>query len=130
VEARKDLPKRNKRVVTPQGEGKVLDVYPLKQVVVVLLDSGQRVEFQHTDIQPWDELEALRRKAQQLCAIHGDGPCSCAKTSAAPDEQPADVVEPPEQPASKPASQPPSQFPQSRGKSSFHKSSRRFKKKR
>ncbi len=118
VEARKDLPKRNKRVVTPQGEGKVLDVYPLKQIVVVLLDSGQRQEFPHADIQPWDELEALRKKAQQPCSIHGDGPCNCAKASAAPAEQPAPAPEKPTQP------------PQSSSRPPYRKSSHRFKKKR
>jgi cell fate regulator YaaT (PSP1 superfamily) len=30
VEARSKLPKRNKRVRTPQGEGKVVDVIPLR----------------------------------------------------------------------------------------------------
>ncbi len=31
VAARKELPKRNKRVVTPDGEGKVVDVFPSSQ---------------------------------------------------------------------------------------------------
>jgi cell fate regulator YaaT (PSP1 superfamily) len=79
VEARKQLPKRNKRVVTPQGEGKVLDVYPLKQTVLVELDRGTQAEFPHADIQPWEELEALRNKAQSPCKKHGDGPCDCMK---------------------------------------------------
>ena len=65
--ARKELPKRNKHVVTPQGEGKVLDVNPLRMTVRVdLPDIGAR-EFARDDIQPWDELEALRRKAEQPC---------------------------------------------------------------
>jgi cell fate regulator YaaT (PSP1 superfamily) len=62
LEARKELPKRNKRVVTPQGEGKVIDTYPMKSVVVVELDSGTQVEFPSHELQPWDELEILRRK--------------------------------------------------------------------
>src|SRR5512146_3426079 len=37
VEARKNLPKRNKRVVTPKGEGKVIDVLPMSNKVMVLL---------------------------------------------------------------------------------------------
>jgi cell fate regulator YaaT (PSP1 superfamily) len=77
VEARKDLPKRGKRVVTPQGEGKVVDVYPLKQVVVVELDSGVRVDLPHTSLEPWDELEVLRRKAQGPCDKHENGECDC-----------------------------------------------------
>ncbi len=68
VEARKELPKRNKRVVTPLGEGKVVDLYPLKHSVVVqLFENGERHEFLKHELQPWDELEALRRKAQQPC---------------------------------------------------------------
>lgn len=77
VEARKTLPKRNKRVITPQGEGKVVEVFPLKGSVIVELESGARVEVFQQDLQPWEELEALRLKAQQPCAIHGDKGCTC-----------------------------------------------------
>jgi cell fate regulator YaaT (PSP1 superfamily) len=80
VEARKDLPKRGKRVVTPQGEGKVVDLYPLKQAVVVEFESGNRIEFPHTDVQPWEELEALKNKAQEPCDKHEDGNCDCGKS--------------------------------------------------
>ena len=79
VEARKQLPKRNKRVVTPQGEGNVLDVYPLKQSVLVELDRGFQQEFPHAELQPWDELEALRRKSQAPCDKHEGGECDCGK---------------------------------------------------
>ena len=65
--ARKELPKRNKRVVTPMGEGKVVDVSPLLMSVrVELVGIGVR-EFQSEEIEPWDELEAFRRKSQQPC---------------------------------------------------------------
>src|SRR5204863_1431757 len=37
VEARKQLPKRGKRVGTPHGEGKVLDQNPLRETVLVLV---------------------------------------------------------------------------------------------
>jgi cell fate regulator YaaT (PSP1 superfamily) len=83
VEARKTLPKRNKRVVTPSGEGRVLDVYPLKQTVLVELDNGIRVEVAHTDAQPWEELEALRKKAQEPCGFNEGGVCTCGKHTAA-----------------------------------------------
>lgn len=82
VEARKALPKRNKHVVTPQGEGRVLDVYPLKSTVLVELDNGTRSEFAHMDLQPWDELEALRRKSLEPCDHH-DGNCTCGIDRAA-----------------------------------------------
>jgi cell fate regulator YaaT (PSP1 superfamily) len=65
--ARKELPKRNKRVVTPLGEGKVHDVNPLQMTIRVdIPDMGWR-EFAREDVEPWDELEALRRKSQEPC---------------------------------------------------------------
>jgi len=80
VEARKTLPKRNKRVVTPLGEGKVVDVYPLKQAVIVDVVNSGRHEFLKHEIEPWDELEALRRKSESPCDRHENGECDCGKT--------------------------------------------------
>ena len=82
VAARKQLPKRGKRVITPEGEGRVVDVYTLKQAVVVELDKGVRQEFGHEDLEPWDELEALRRKSQAPCDRHEGGGCNCGKAEA------------------------------------------------
>jgi cell fate regulator YaaT (PSP1 superfamily) len=82
VEARKTMPKRNKRVITNAGEGKVVDTYPLRQSVVVYLDAGERREFPIDELQPWDELEALRRKSQQPCDRHQNGGCDCGKAAA------------------------------------------------
>jgi len=84
VAARKELPKRNKRVVTPKGEGKVVDIMPMSNTVMVLLDSepGERnypVAFDREELQPWDELEALRRKSQAPCDRHEGGGCTCGK---------------------------------------------------
>jgi cell fate regulator YaaT (PSP1 superfamily) len=85
VEARKQLPKRNKRVVTPKGEGKVIDVLPMSNKVMVLLESEEGKRFTETftreDIQPWDELEALRRKSEAPCDRHEGGGCTCGKSS-------------------------------------------------
>jgi cell fate regulator YaaT (PSP1 superfamily) len=84
VTARKALPKRNKRVVTPMGEGKVLDVAPMSGMVTVLIDSDEKNRSVHTfprdEIEPWDELEALRRKAEAPCDKHENGDCDCGKT--------------------------------------------------
>lgn len=85
VEARKQLPKRNKRVVTPKGEGKVIDVLPLADKVMVLIDApeGERspmMTFTREEIQPWDELEALRRKSEAPCDRHEGGGCTCGKS--------------------------------------------------
>jgi cell fate regulator YaaT (PSP1 superfamily) len=84
VEARKKLPKRNKRVVTPKGEGKVVDILPMsdKVVVAVEVEGEQRPQYQtflREEIQPWDELEALRRKSEAPCDRHEGGGCTCGK---------------------------------------------------
>ena len=83
VEARKTLPKRNKRVVTPKGEGKVIDILPMSDKIMVLIESGtdrpQMMTFTREEVEPWDELEALRRKAQAPCDRHEGGGCTCGK---------------------------------------------------
>ena len=103
VAARKELPKRGKRVVTPDGEGKVLDCFPLRNVILVELepkvveqrpersDRPERPErFERPErpvvreyprelLEPWDELEALRRKAEAPCDKHEGGACDCGK---------------------------------------------------
>ena len=82
VAARKQLPKRNKIVVTPRGEGKVLDVNPLKQTVFCLVQENDQVrvyEFMKDDLQPREELEALQKKAAAPCDRHESGGCNCGK---------------------------------------------------
>lgn len=83
VEARKTLPKRNKRVITPKGEGKVIDVLPMSDKVMVLIEvQGERPQhftFTREEIQPWDELEALKRKSAAPCDRHEGGGCTCGK---------------------------------------------------
>ena len=64
VEARKILPKRGKYVGTPLGNGKVLDVVPLKGAVLVELEQGGQHEFLRQDIQPLDEIEAIQKKTE------------------------------------------------------------------
>ncbi len=76
VEARKLLPKRNKRVRTPQGEGKVLDVHPLQDAVTVLVGEI-RYLVRREDLVPLDELETLEKKAKGGCARHESGGCDC-----------------------------------------------------
>lgn len=97
VEARKSLPKRGKRVMTPKGEGKVEDVYPLKQSVIVSLLDGTRVEYAHAEVQPYEEYEALKNKAQQPCAKHEGGECDCGKDQGVPPDEQA-APQPPEEP--------------------------------
>ncbi|HEY3311168.1 MAG TPA: regulatory iron-sulfur-containing complex subunit RicT [Anaerolineales bacterium] len=102
VAARKELPKRGKRVVTPDGEGKVLDTYPLRNVILVELEPKIQEKPERSDrpdrperferperpvvreyprdlLEPWDELEALRRKSEAPCDRHENGGCDCGK---------------------------------------------------
>jgi len=83
VEARKTLPKRNKRVVTSKGEGKIIDILPMSDKVTVLIEvAGERPQmhtFTREEIEPWDELEALRRKSEAPCDRHEGGGCTCGK---------------------------------------------------
>jgi cell fate regulator YaaT (PSP1 superfamily) len=78
VTARKTLPKRGKRVGTPRGEGKVIDVNPLKQTVYVELAEA-RSEFSKDELVPLDELEALQKKSEAPCDRHEGGGCTCGK---------------------------------------------------
>jgi cell fate regulator YaaT (PSP1 superfamily) len=88
VEARKQLPKRNKKVITPKGEGKVIDVLPMSNQVVVLIENEEGKRFRETfikeDIQPWAELEALKKKSQAPCDRHEGGGCTCGKAKSSP----------------------------------------------
>lgn len=75
VEARKTLPKRGKRVDTPHGKGKVLDVRVLKDAVLVRLEDGEVMEIPRHELEPSDELEALQKKAETGC--NNGGSCDC-----------------------------------------------------
>ena len=54
---------------------------------MVLLDAeseeGRQImtTFERDDLQPWDELEALRRKSQAPCDRHEGGGCTCGKSN-------------------------------------------------
>jgi cell fate regulator YaaT (PSP1 superfamily) len=78
VEARKTLPKAKKRVGTPHGEGKVIDVHPLKGTVTVVV-ADKRHEFAPDDLVPLEEMEALKQKAAKGCGKNNGGSCGCGK---------------------------------------------------
>ena len=63
VECRKRLPKKNKRVMTPQGEGKVLEVFPLRDAVLVDIPEVGRREFKREQINV--ETAVSEAKAQE-----------------------------------------------------------------
>jgi cell fate regulator YaaT (PSP1 superfamily) len=79
VEARKHLPRRNKRIGTPAGPGKVIDVHPLQDAVTVFIEGEGRRLVYREDIVPLEELEALQKKAKEPCSKHGDEPCDCGQ---------------------------------------------------
>ncbi len=79
VEARKHLPRKNKQVGTPFGEGKVVDVFPLRDAVAVMIDEVGYKVVQREDLVPLEELRALAAKAKAPCDKHGDEPCDCGK---------------------------------------------------
>jgi cell fate regulator YaaT (PSP1 superfamily) len=60
VQARQQLPKKNKRVGTPHGEGKVIDVMPMQDAVLVLVDETIHT-VKRDDLIPLEELAALAR---------------------------------------------------------------------
>jgi len=51
-EASRGMPKKNKKVSTPMGEGKVIELLPLKGSVIVALEEGQRAEFTKEEVEP------------------------------------------------------------------------------
>lgn len=55
TEARTTLPRKNKRILTPHGEGKVIEVLPLKGSVVVLLENDVIHEYLADEIQLFDD---------------------------------------------------------------------------
>ncbi len=51
-EASRGMPKKNKRVSTPLGDGKVIELLPLKGSVIVALEEGNRAEFTKEEVEP------------------------------------------------------------------------------
>lgn len=97
VEARKQLPKRNKRVMTPHGEGKVVDIHPLQDAVTVLIEEAYHI-VQREELTPLEEYEALEKKARGGCSRHESGGCDCGAKHGKVNEdgEPIDSVEPEE----------------------------------
>ena len=79
VEARRKLPNRNKRIGTPHGEARVIDVLPLRDAVMVDLGDAGRKVVVRDDIIPLEEFRKLAEKAKSPCDKHGDGSCECGK---------------------------------------------------
>ena len=65
VEALKGVPKRNKRVNTPMGTGKVKDIAPLRKTIYVALDEHGIKEF------GIEEVEAIQKDQELKNISHG-----------------------------------------------------------
>ena len=98
VEARKQLPKRNKRVGTPHGEGRVIDVHPLQDAVTVMVEDTRHFVTRE-ELIPMEEYEALKAKAEAGCSKHGDGPCECGARQGSAAENSAPVEDAPQTPS-------------------------------
>jgi hypothetical protein len=64
-----------------------VDVNPLKEAVFVAVVDGEssRVyEFAKDDLQPAEELEALKKKAASPCDRHESGGCNCGRAKSKP----------------------------------------------
>lgn len=77
VEATRQLPRMNKWIGTPHGEGKVIEVNALKDSVTVLVEDTRYV-VHRSELEHVEELRALQSKAAQGCSREGQGgPCEC-----------------------------------------------------
>ncbi|MBZ0306921.1 MAG: hypothetical protein K8I82_12700, partial [Anaerolineae bacterium] len=90
VEARKNLPKIRKRVRTPHGEGKVIEVHPLQDAVTVMVED-KRILVTREELIPLDEYEALQAAAGSPCSKNESGGCDCGAKR--PKSTPEEVIE-------------------------------------
>lgn len=81
VEAKKTLPRVGKRIGTPYGQGRVRDVRVLRDSVMVDVEGEWHEVFKH-EIEPIEELEALKKKAEAGCSKHEGGGCDCGAKDA------------------------------------------------
>ena len=70
VEARKLLPKRGKRVSTPLGNGKIVEVLALKGALLVAMDSGGQHEFTAEEINLLDDQEIARKNPTNVADLN------------------------------------------------------------
>ncbi|HXF69754.1 MAG TPA: regulatory iron-sulfur-containing complex subunit RicT [Thermoflexus sp.] len=76
VRAKQELPKKGKAVMTPHGEGVVVEVLPLKEAALVRV-GDQIHEVPKEQLQPLEELKALQQKAETPCN-NGEN-CTCGR---------------------------------------------------
>ncbi len=98
VDARSKLPKRNKRVRTPEGDGKVVDVIPLRDSVVVDLPEVGRKEFKGDEVQILDAEGRPIGKPAPVPPLEGTEQASVMDQTITGDEQKEPFVISPDAP--------------------------------
>lgn len=88
-EARKELPKVGSTVMTADGEGRVRQVHPLREVVSVKLEDGMMREY---------PVAELGEQSRAPAARSGCSGCAMRRTAAAPPAEPAPPPEPRQSP--------------------------------
>ncbi len=73
LEARKTMPKKNKIVITPDGQGKVIEVFPIRECVLVELPEIGRREYHKDDLQVLEDQETLNKAAETFVQKHSGG---------------------------------------------------------
>jgi cell fate regulator YaaT (PSP1 superfamily) len=76
VEARRHLPGLRKRVGTPHGEGRVVDLHPMEDEVSVQVDEAVH-RVHRNDLVPLQELADLKKAAGNPCSKNETGGCDC-----------------------------------------------------
>ena len=76
VEARRKLPRMRKRVGTPHGDGRVVEIHPLRDAVTVLVNDEFHI-VEREELRPLEEYEALQKAAASPCAKNEGGSCDC-----------------------------------------------------
>lgn len=84
VAAKRTLPKVKSMIGTPQGEGKVVEVNPMRDTVIVQFKDAEgnkkEIEFHREQLVPLEELKRLQEKALSgTCDKHEGGGCDCGK---------------------------------------------------
>lgn len=93
VEATQNLPKKNKWIGTPHGEGRVIEVNAIKQSVIVAVEEN-RYEVRKDDLIPLEEFRAFQEKAAHGCPRESEGGlCECGGRvrGSAPPKEPAEA---------------------------------------
>jgi cell fate regulator YaaT (PSP1 superfamily) len=96
TQARSLLPKKNRRVMTPAGEGRVLDQLPIRDAVYVVLMDDIRREFKRSELQYIDDDGVLTQvmSDEERLTLHEEIPVPGVRIEE--DDEPASYTLPPQ----------------------------------